>query len=59
VFGRITVWTETQLHVFTGNDGENPSAGLTVDRGALVGETIFGGNFNACADTGCGAIFKL
>lgn len=42
------------LHNFTGADGENPSAGLTMDRaGNLYGTTIYGG---AAAS---GTVFKL
>jgi uncharacterized repeat protein (TIGR03803 family) len=50
---------ESVLHGFLGgNDGSVPYAGLTADTtGALYGTTFYGGN--ACADGGCGTVFKL
>jgi uncharacterized repeat protein (TIGR03803 family) len=52
-------WTESVLHSFTGADGSEPQAGLTLDAaGDLYGTTTFGG---ACAfsPSGCGVVFKL
>ena len=54
--------TYTVLHNFTGGqDGANPTAGLTVDRtGNLYGTSFFGGYSNGdCDPGGCGAVFKL
>jgi uncharacterized repeat protein (TIGR03803 family) len=53
-------WTETLLHAFTGSDGGNPYAGLTLDRaGNLYGPTIGGGDSNKCGDSGCGVLFEI
>lgn len=50
--------TFTVLHTFTGDDGESPFAGVTVDRaGNLYGTTKYGGM--ASCDLGCGVLFKL
>jgi uncharacterized repeat protein (TIGR03803 family) len=47
-------WTESILHSFSGNDGENPYSGLVFDsRGALYGTTFLGGA------NGAGTVFKL
>jgi uncharacterized repeat protein (TIGR03803 family) len=47
-------WTETVLHVFTGNDGSIPIAGLVFDKaGNLYGTTQFGGVHN------WGVVFEL
>ena len=57
-------WTETILHMFTGdiNDGEDPHGSLTFDAaGNLYGTAAYGGNTN-CKDTvgnGCGVVFQL
>jgi uncharacterized repeat protein (TIGR03803 family) len=49
-----TVWTETLLYDFSGNDGNWPYGGLTMDAtGALYGATKFGGA------GGFGTVFKL
>jgi uncharacterized repeat protein (TIGR03803 family) len=48
------------LHTFTGADGGNPAAGLTIDRGGnLYGTTENGGNYNCAPNSGCGTVFKL
>ncbi len=50
--------TYTVIHSFTGSDGGNPAAGLTLDHaGNLYGTTTDGGN--GCTDYGCGTVFKL
>ncbi|HZL68297.1 MAG TPA: hypothetical protein VFC29_13320, partial [Candidatus Limnocylindrales bacterium] len=54
--------TFTVLHNFTGGeDGYDPSAGLTIDRaGHLYGTTLFGGHTGGtCAGFGCGTVFRL
>ena len=44
----------TPLHVFSGHDGQEPMAGLTMDRaGNLYGTTTYGGS------AGLGTVFKL
>jgi len=54
--------TYTILHNFSGGDGANPYAGLTMDRaGNLYGTTEYGGT-HICFQTenlGCGTVFKL
>ena len=52
-------WVETVLYSFTGgNDGANPAANVSVDRGGtLWGTTPFGG-LSLC-DSGCGTVFQL
>ncbi len=48
-------WTETIVHQFMGNDGQNPSGSLVFDaKGNLYGTTILGG-FGA----GLGTVFEL
>jgi uncharacterized repeat protein (TIGR03803 family) len=48
----------TVLYSFTGTEGQNPEAGITIDQaGNLYGTTPFGGN-SACWN-GCGTLFKL
>jgi uncharacterized repeat protein (TIGR03803 family) len=55
------VWTETVLHTFNpnnGNDGSTPEAALIFDRfGNLYGTTSSGGI--ASCTFGCGTVFKL
>src|SRR5690242_14096764 len=50
----LAAQTYTILHQFSGQDGRNPAAGLTVDaNGSLYGSTYVGGSGNA------GSAFKL
>lgn len=52
--------TFTVLHSFTGDDGANPSAGLTIDRaGNFYGTTFAGGNNGNDCNSGCGTVFKF
>ncbi len=52
--------TFTVLHKFSGSDGANPYAGLTIDRGGnLYGTTQFGGHLSSTCPGGCGTIFKF
>ena len=52
--------TFTVLHSFTGPDGANPLAGLTIDRaGNLYGTTWAGGTANCYYNFGCGTVFKM
>jgi len=54
-------WTDTTLHVFTGNygDGSGPQAGPIRDAvGNLYGTTMHGGGSNEC-DDGCGTVWEL
>jgi uncharacterized repeat protein (TIGR03803 family) len=52
-------WTEAVLHSFTYDDGAYPSGGLVFDSvGNLYGTTTTGPGF-ACADGGCGTVFRL
>jgi uncharacterized repeat protein (TIGR03803 family) len=46
-------WSETVLYRFSGLDGANPAAGLTVNQGAFFGTTANGGTANN------GTVFKL
>jgi uncharacterized repeat protein (TIGR03803 family) len=49
-----TAWTTTVIHEFTGSDGGNPAAALTLDAaGNLYGTTLFGGTDNG------GIVFKF
>ena len=54
-------WRHKLLHSFGGQgDGVRPSAGLVSDaEGNLYGVTIYGGDFNACVNVGCGVVFEL
>jgi uncharacterized repeat protein (TIGR03803 family) len=48
------------LHSFTGPDGANPLAGLTIDRaGNLYGTTWAGGTASCYFKFGCGTVFKM
>jgi uncharacterized repeat protein (TIGR03803 family) len=53
--------TETTLYNFAGTtDGAEPYSGVIADAaGNLYGTTESGGNLSACADHGCGTVFKL
>lgn len=53
--------TFTILHTFTGPDGGNPEAGLTMDQaGNLYGTAYGGGNLSGvCQGVGCGVVFKM
>jgi len=52
--------TFTLIHSFSGPDGANPAAGLTMDRaGNLYGTALYGGAHNCIGLQGCGAVFKL
>ena len=51
--------TFTVIHSFTGHDGSNPVAGVTMDQaGNLWGTTELGGGAN-CDIGGCGTVYKL
>ena len=51
--------TFTVIHTFTGAEGGNPAAGLTIDRvGNLYGTAEYGGG-HACLIAQCGSVFKL
>jgi len=59
-------WTETVLHVFSGNgngDGATPAGGLSIDSaGNLYGTTGYGGTGNCVllgSKTGCGVVYEL
>jgi uncharacterized repeat protein (TIGR03803 family) len=55
-------WQETVLHSFTGADGEEPVAGLILDKaGNLYGTTRYGGDITNthCGGGGCGTVFTL
>ena len=48
------------LHTFTGgNDGGNPSAGVTMKAGNLYGTTFAGGVLTCNAPHGCGTVYQL
>ena len=48
------------IHSFTGPDGANPLAGLTIDRaGNLYGTTWAGGTASCYFKFGCGTVFKM
>src|ERR1019366_3106193 len=56
----VQAQTFTVLHSFTGPDGANPLAGLTIDRaGNLYGTTWAGGTANCYFKFGCGTVFKM
>jgi hypothetical protein len=50
---------ETVLHRFAGDDGQFPSAGLTVARGRLFGVASQGGGTRCFQRKGCGAVFSI
>ena len=56
-------WTETVLHLFTGQgDGINPAAGVTLDgKGNIFGTTQYGGTANCTNGSGssCGTVYEL
>ena len=48
------------LHTFTGgNDGGNPSAGVTIKAGNLYGTTYAGGVLTCNPPHGCGVVYQL
>ena len=52
--------TLTVLHVFTGPDGADPQAGVTLDSaGNLYGTTYRGGALYCAGGSGCGTVFNL
>jgi uncharacterized repeat protein (TIGR03803 family) len=52
-------WSETVLHLFTGEDGWFPNGSLVADKaGNLYGTTVYGGP-NGCSGLGCGVTFEL
>lgn len=54
-------WNETVLHTFLGGpDGSLPASGITLDANDnLYGTTVFGGNLEACDNSGCGVVFEI
>jgi uncharacterized repeat protein (TIGR03803 family) len=53
-------WTENVLYRFSGNDGQNPYAGVVFDQlGNLYGTTWAGGTDNCKYQPGCGTVFQL
>ncbi len=55
-------WTKKVIHVFNGDNGNYPNAGLIFDgAGNLYGTTVYGGTgvCSAVAPTGCGVVFEL
>jgi hypothetical protein len=59
-------WTETVLHVFTGNsngDGDTPAGGLVMDSlGNLYGTTAYGGTGDCIllgTKVGCGIVYEM
>src|SRR5271165_452834 len=48
------------LHTFTGgNDGGNPSAGVTGKAGNLYGTTFAGGDLSCNGGHGCGTVYQM
>lgn len=56
-----SLWSETFLHSFTGSDGANPYAALTLDVMGDVFGTAKAGGSPACTFTavGCGVVFEF
>jgi uncharacterized repeat protein (TIGR03803 family) len=53
-------WTNKVQYRFNGTNGQNPVAGLTLDKsGNLYGTASFGGNVSCNNGKGCGTVFKL
>lgn len=53
-------WTETILHFFNGDDGQDPDSKLIFDaQGKLYGTTYFGGESGCNHPYGCGVVFAL
>jgi uncharacterized repeat protein (TIGR03803 family) len=57
-------WTETVLHTFNGDNGDNPLAPVTLDSTGrtLYGTAYRGGDYNCHtinAGTSCGVVFKI
>jgi uncharacterized repeat protein (TIGR03803 family) len=49
----------TVVHAFNGSDGDQPQAGLTIDKaGNLYGTTYYGGG-TGCSGSGCGTVFEV
>lgn len=62
IFEITPTGTLTTLHTFTGPDGFEPYANMTLGTdGNLYGTTLYGGNQSAagCSGIGCGTVFKL
>jgi uncharacterized repeat protein (TIGR03803 family) len=52
--------TETPLYAFTGGaNGDNPEAGLLMDKSANLYGTTFDGGISCKSSFGCGTVFKL
>jgi uncharacterized repeat protein (TIGR03803 family) len=61
VFAVTTTGSETIVHVFTGdygNNGGQPSARLVYVDGKLYGTTFYGGG-KQCSSVGCGVVFAV
>ena len=54
-------WTMSRLHVFTGADGANPTAGVIFDEAGNLYGTTWDGGGTGCSEfnQGCGVVFKL
>jgi uncharacterized repeat protein (TIGR03803 family) len=60
VFSMTSVGALTTLVEFSGNNGENPAAGLVQGtNGNFYGTTALGGNLNLNAGSGLGTVFKI
>jgi uncharacterized repeat protein (TIGR03803 family) len=57
----VQAQTFTVIHTFTGQDGAQPNAGLTMDAaGNLYGTTCYGSYYgDGCGYQGCGTVFKM